>query len=224
MNTEENKKRTQPTKVQAVLTEALKNQLDSFKAEKGYKNDGEALRAILTAFFNGDSDTNGGTTEHLEHRIEALENALYHDDMDIPMRAEEAFNEYKGLEDAYNDLANSQREQSAKIRDLEKQIEELLSSTHQPSQAQNNSEDISDISEDNEPVEAVESTTNDSGEELKKSFSGIKLAKRLGVTSTAIAKQRDKGEKQLKEWSAKKDPDNIPWRYDSEDKKYHPVS
>ena len=177
MNTEENKKRTQPTKVQAVLTEALKSQLDSFKAEKGYKNDGEALRAILTAFFNGDSDVNGGNTEHLENRIKALEKALYHDDMDIPQRAEEAFNEYKGLEDAYNDVAETQREQSAKIRALEKQIEELKSSSQQPSQAQDISEDITDISEDNEPVEAVESATKDSGEELKKGFSGVKLAK-----------------------------------------------
>lgn len=222
MNTEENKKRTQPTKVQAVLTEALKSQLDSFKAEKGYKNDGEALRAILTTFFNGDT-TNGGTTEHLENRIEALEKALYHDDMDISQRAEEAFNEYKGLEDAYNDVAESQREQSAKIRALEKQIEELKSSTQQPSQAQDISEDITDISEDNEPVEAVESTANE-GEELKKGFSGVKLAKRLGLSYQAISKQRDKGEDSFKDWSKKKDPDNIPWRYDSEDKKYHPVN
>lgn len=157
---EQKPKRKQPNKVQAVLTEALKTQLDRFKAEKGYENDGEALRAILTAFFNGEVEIDGGSTEHLEQRIASLENALYHDDMDIPKRAEEAFNEYKSLDDAFKDVAECQSEQNGKIRDLEKQIQEIKASL----EANNNSdisEDTQEISVEKEPIKVVETTTND---------------------------------------------------------------
>jgi len=159
--TEETKTtRKQPTKVQAVLTEPLRKQLTEFKNEKGYGNDGQALRAILSAFFNGETDISGYTTEHLENRIKSLEDALYHDDKNIPKRAEEAFDEYKSLADAYEDVAETQLEHISKIRDLERQVKELKNSMLSGSQAQNISKNISDISKDSEAVEAV-SATND---------------------------------------------------------------
>lgn len=248
MTEDKQQKRTQPTKTQGVLTPELREQLDNYKAENEFKNDGEALRHILSAFFNGDADNySGGNTEHLEQRITSLEQALYHDDMDIPERANKAYENYAGLDDALNSVADTQREQNAKIRDLEKQIQELKNSLENniskdineiSKTTQENSEDISEISVEKEPVKAVENTTNDDGEkptektkeipeELKQGLSGMKLGERLGVSSNAIGKQRDKGEESFKNWSQKKDPKDIAWWYDPNDGtwgKYHPIN
>ena len=237
--TEESKKRVQPTKVQAVLTPELREELDRYKAENEYKNDGEALRAILSAFFElHSSNTSGGTTGRLEQRIENLEQALYHDDIDIPERANKAYENYAGLDNALNNVAETQSEQQSKIRELEKQIQELKFSVEGniskninniSEKTQDNSKDISEIS--------VENTTNDEGgklteetkeipEELKKGLSGMKLGERLGVSSNAIGKQRDKGYESFKNWSQKKDPKEIAWWYDPNDGKwgkYHPI-
>lgn len=121
---ENKKKRVQPTKVQAVLTPKLREDLDAYKSEKKYKSDGEALRAILSAFFNGEADISGDTTEHLEQRIASLEKALYHNNMDIPKLAVEAYENYLGLNNTLNSVINVQSEQNAKIIELEKQIQE----------------------------------------------------------------------------------------------------
>lgn len=124
--TENNKKkRVQPTKVQAVLTPELRDKLDKYKETQKYKNDGEALRAILSAFFNGEADISGDTIERLEQRIASLEKALYHNDMDIPKLAVKAYENYLGLNNSLNRVINVQSEQNTQIRELEEQIQEF---------------------------------------------------------------------------------------------------
>lgn len=69
--------------------------------------------------------------------------------------------------------------------------------------------------------------TKENSEANKKGYSKADLAKRLGVSQTAVWKQRDKGSDSFREWSKQRDPDGIPWEFDQDDGpwgRYHPVS
>lgn len=55
-------------------------------------------------------------------------------------------------------------------------------------------------------------------------LTGTQLAQRLGVSSSAISKNKKKGNQHLMKWSKDKDPEEIAWQYSEENKKYIVVS
>ena len=56
-------------------------------------------------------------------------------------------------------------------------------------------------------------------------LSGRALARRLGVSDTAIMAHRDgKVPPAIPEWTQSKDPDGVIWSYSEKTKKYHPAT
>ncbi|WP_330203598.1 DNA-processing protein DprA [Cyanobacterium sp. Dongsha4] len=55
-------------------------------------------------------------------------------------------------------------------------------------------------------------------------LTGIQLARRLGVSSSAISNNKKKGNQHLMKWSKDKDPEGMAWQYSEENKKYIVVS
>lgn len=75
----------------------------------------------------------------------------------------------------------------------------------------------------NEPVEE----TAPSEEQHLEPMTSLGLAARLGVDNSSVSRNKDKGDKHFREWTAERDPDGISWQFRPGLKRspqYHPLS
>jgi hypothetical protein len=188
---------TQNRRVATYLPPHIDESFKSFKSQRRISGDSEALIAILSEYLQVSQEVAYPSSSNLLQRIEAIEKKL-------GGLKGELLGELKDeLQLSTQSKVNEKR--SSFSGELQ---QELL------------------ITNESQTLKPSGNLLSKSEESSLAPMQGNSLARRFSLHKDSVAKAkqtyRDSPEK-FSEWSRAKDPDSVTWRYQEEDKLYHPV-
>jgi hypothetical protein len=188
---------TQNRRVATYLPSYIDEPFKAFKSQREISGDSEALIAILCEYLQVSQEVAYPSSSNLLQRIEAIEKKL-------GGLKGELLGELKDeLQLSTQSKVNEKR--SSFSGELQ---QELL------------------ITNESQTLKPSGNLLSKSEESSLAPMQGNSLARRFSLHKDSVAKAkqtyRDSPEK-FSEWSRAKDPDSVTWRYQEEDKLYHPV-
>ena len=221
-------------KIQAVVDEALFEQFQQWKLDKGYETDGDAIRAILHKVISGDIGEISADNE-MDSRVEKIENMLG-ESLDRIKQLEEEVSHLKAplpkeddsweslmtldqLEQKHGCTDNAPSDDTDTVSTGEEIKESEDANDKTPSDG-TGGESYPSKSNDHPSTDEIDQRTID---DLKEGLNGKALCERFGIKPSALSQHKKKAFEKPREWDnycASHDPLSLYWRI--EGKRYYP--
>lgn len=244
---------TENRRVAAYLPKHIDERLENFKIERDLKGDSPALIAILEEFFGVSREVAQPSSTPLTHRVDTLESKVNDLVSVLTQRLQELGEAMESTQIEVEPSAQSREDSLSELRSELMQtislsnaqlrselLSELKSEPKETSLLNPSPGQLTLLpSEDVQQVKGASDSSSEPESELKiisqtekgskppselNPMNGRDLAGRFKVYKDTVNGTRLKlTAEQFGLWSEEKDPDNISWQYNLEDKLYYPI-
>ncbi len=217
-------------RVAAYISKQLKEKFNDWKAERGIKSESQALAIILGEFLGvGHQVTQEVDYSAFATREQLMELVSKVSDLSATVENMKPGELLKKLLGQCNQL--EERVVALEITTRELEVQQSSQGIDKTPEAQM---PLLELPEPSEPQSEPLNSESESSEDLLKGglngelqpMSASELARRFGVSPQAIANNKSRWKDEpdtFTEWTRRKDPDGVAWRFSSEGRLYHPT-